>query len=717
MKRNIFICLLIILLGSLAAGYGLLFTPAGANSETRDDSAPGRRPVSITLKTHKNGDAVSPARTEESDPFVESAAGRRVAISTTLEAAENGEPAPPRPGSGPGSDPHSARPPAQTPPEAFQEWLGDIASPTQAGIPAGEKPVTVNTPLGAIRGAEHDRIRIFRGIPYAKPTSSNNRFAPPEPITPWKGVLDARKYGPMSYQSNVADVSEDSLRLNVWAPVQSARPTASAAGTTASAAANVSASTATNASVNTTSAAANITASTAANTSANAAGTPPRPASGQAKRSNLMPVYVFIHGGGYTLGSGSQPLYEGTELAKAGIVVVTLNYRLGPLGFFSSRTTQHMYQTTGNWGLLDMIEALRWVRQNIAFFGGDPNRVTIGGESAGAISVTALISSPKAAGLFQQAIVESGAYPMSPAIAPRSADIEKATELGSDYIKLFYKEDNAAGLQAMRALPPKELISHSVPGGDLAIASQTSGFWPIPDGSVIPADYAQRLREGNINKVALLVGYNTDESSLFLPPLVSEDTYRRFAEQALGSKADAYLEAYPVNLLHSARSRLADLATNATLRDGEYLYADSLSKAGMPVYAYHFDFVDPVLRNTGLGVAHGSELRFVFHNHMYYINQDPQAREVARQMYAMWTNFIKTGNPNGDGLPTWTPYTTGSRVNLRITAAPVMEPVQDWAKVTFINDAMYAKHQEDLQEELQANTGSDQKFRFRIDTK
>lgn len=516
--------------------------------------------------------------------------------------------------------------------DKFMAWVSEVIAPIQASSWSDETPIMQQTPHGILKGMKHQDIRIFRGISYAKAPINELRFAPPVKVESWKGVKDATHFGPMCYQEGDGNFSEDCLSLNLWVPEHTQK--------------------------------------------------------------EKLPVYVFIHGGGYTLGSGSQPLYEGTELAKAGIIVVTINYRLNTLGFFPSQTTYETYGTTGNWALLDMIMALEWVRDNVASFGGDPKRVTIGGESAGSYSVSALISSPKAKGLFQQAIMESGALTMLKAVAPKTAvSYEQAAALSAGFFHHFGLEDTQSGLSQLRQIPVKEIVSTTLPIEKEITSPQVKTFWPILDGSVLPKNPLEELQKGNLNRVKLLFGFNSDEASIFINPQSTPDDYTKLVASMFGTNTPTILNRYPITAEHNAAKRMNELATLALLRSGMYLYADALSKLGEDVFAYHFDFVDPDLRETGFGVAHASELKYIFHNYMQSIDKDQHAQLVADQMYTAWTNFIKTGNPNGgrmlQGHVKWGKYSDKNRVELRLSEKSNMQPISNAEDVDFINTMMH----------------------------
>ncbi|XXN62662.1 carboxylesterase/lipase family protein [Enterobacter ludwigii] len=510
----------------------------------------------------------------------------------------------------------------------LNRWLSDFLTPVSAPQWPEETPHEIDSPVGKLRGSLHDGVCIYRGIPYAQPPVATRRFAPPVPVPPWQGVREATQFAPMSHQGGEGNVSEDCLYLNIWSP--------------------------------------------------------------EASRAAALPVYVFIHGGGYVMGSGSQPLYEGKHLAQQGIVVVTLNYRLGTLGFLPSAAAYEEHGTTGNWGLLDIIAALKWVQENIRAFGGDPSRVTVGGESAGSYAVSTLIVSPLARGLFDQAIMQSGSLPNATAVAPEHIlSLEQAKDQASRVFDQFGLKDDAAGLEALRELPVDKLLALST--HSTLQPPQVAGFWPVPDGHVYHANPVDTLATGEVNPVRLLTGFNTDEGSLFVPPDVTEQHYASLIESAFGDNAAQILQRFPVSMEYNAPARMNQLITLGLLRSGLYLYADALARH-REVYVYHFDYIDPDITATGLGVIHGSELKFIFGNLIHSDSWDDEAKSMASKMQAAWSNFIKYGNPNPHNTPPenplWHKYHPASPQEMHIAEKWKMQPVVDWDNVVFINQRL-----------------------------
>jgi len=509
------------------------------------------------------------------------------------------------------------------------QWLNEFMSLQPAPISEREQPVNLTTKLGTIEGRTLDGVNTFRGIKYAEAPIGKLRFAPPVATQAWTGTKDASKFGSACMQMGEGNISEDCLYLNIWSPSHSQK--------------------------------------------------------------EKLPVYVFIHGGGFGMGSGSQALYDGKQLAKQGIIVVTLNYRLGAFGFLPSKAAYDENGTTGNWGLLDVIEALKWVNNNIADFGGNPQQITIGGESAGSFAVSAMINSPLARGLFQQAIMQSGSLPNAAAVAPFTASsMSKAQDQAGQYFSQFNLTDNNKGLDALRAIPAKEIISTSLSYSDARMPQVTS-FWPIPDGHVYLTNPSEAIKSGNINQVNLLAGYNSNEGSLFITPQATENDYKTILNTVFKEKADMVYSHFPIDNNNPLRKQMDNVITLSMLRSGLYQYADSLSGRNN-VYLYHFGYADPMVEPTGLGVVHGSEIRYITHNLMDFINKNSDATSMANMMQAAWVNFIKTGNPNKEkGLTngsSWEKYSAKKPQELYLTPDATMQIAPDLAEVKLINSLL-----------------------------
>lgn len=422
------------------------------------------------------------------------------------------------------------------------------------------------------------------------------RFAPPEDVTPWKETLDATGFGPAAVQSKPDGTSEDCLTLNIWT---------SAAGT-----------------------------------------------------GEKLPVYVWIHGGGFALGAGSEPMYDGTRFAQDGVVYVSINYRLNALGFYASGHTLDTYGTTGNWGILDQIKALEWIRENISAFGGDPDRVTVGGESAGAYSTSMLIQSPLAKGLFGRAIMESGSVLGIPGNCQYTrGDLQKCIEMGRMMASTFGAKDDADGLLTLRAASAEVFAEMSPLILDFT-AIPSYMMTPVFDGYVLPQDAYGELVKGNVNAVDLLWGFNRDEGSIFIPEGKTRAQYLMLASKMFGyDNAEAVLERFPVDEAHSATARSREILTHGMFSTVMKPYGDVLSGAGNKVYAYCFDYATPENQQIGLGAHHGSEIAYAFGNLPPDASREQEA--LKDEMHTRFVNFIKTGDPNDGALPSevyWPAY-------------------------------------------------------------
>jgi para-nitrobenzyl esterase len=441
-------------------------------------------------------------------------------------------------------------------------------------------------------------VRTFKGIPFAAPPVGPLRWMPPQPVTPWTGVRRAVDYGPRPMQGRIfadmvfhdAGPSEDCLYLNLWRPEQA---------------------------------------------------------------KGRLPVMVWIFGGGFAGGSTSEPRQDGGNLCKKGVLVVSLNYRLGVFGFLAhpDLTRESGRGSSGNYGLLDQVAALKWVNRNIARFGGDPGNVTIFGESAGSLSVSALMASPLARGLFQRAIGESGAFfssglPMKPLAEAEASGAKFAAEVGKPSI------------EAMRAMPAQELL-------DAALKHPILEFWPVVDGYFLPSGCPAIFASGGQAKVALLAGWNRDEGSYkgyFGDKEPSVGLYAELAKAKYGAKADAFLAAYPAATDAEARRAAQDLEGDRFIAYGTWKWLEMQRLTGeSPVYRYEFDQLIPLGADAKPGAEpsayHSSEIEFVFRVlSSKNLPWGPQDHGVSELMSSYWTNFAKTGDPNGPGLPKWPAY-------------------------------------------------------------
>ncbi|HEU4993526.1 MAG TPA: carboxylesterase family protein [Gemmatimonadaceae bacterium] len=458
-------------------------------------------------------------------------------------------------------------------------------------------------------------VRSFRGIPYAAPPVGENRWKPPQPVKSWAGVRAAERFGYQCMQARVygdmmfrnAGVSEDCLYVNVWIPA-SASPNAK------------------------------------------------------------LPVLFYIYGGGWVAGDGSEPRYDGESMAKRGIVVVTLSHRLGIFGGFShpelsAESPQH---ASGNYGSLDQTAALRWVRENIAAFGGDPLTVTIAGESAGSFAVSALMASPMAKGLFARAIGESGAFFGS------TVRVHSRDESEQNGVK-FAATVGASSLAALRALSAAELLEAS---GRPGIARFESNI----DGLFFPKAPAEIYAAGEQAKVPLLAGWNSAElpGSVLLREDPAPERVRGVLAQLFGARAAEAETVFPVATAEAAEQSLTDLASDRFLGYATWKWIEEHARtSGQPVYRYMYARPRPATVESGVtpnlaggvtrgaanaapqplarGAVHSAEIEYALGNlsSNKVFAWTPDDYKVSATMQGYFENFIKTGNPNGAGLPVW----------------------------------------------------------------
>ena len=473
------------------------------------------------------------------------------------------------------------------------------------------------TTSGRVRGESGAQGVAFKGIPFAAPPVGDRRFRPPQPAEAWNGVRDATTFGPICPQMQLGTaggvlaalgsgepMDEDCLFLNVWTP-----------------------------------------------------------AVDDAKR----PSMVFIHGGAFRGGSGSTSMYDGSAFARDGVVLVTLNYRLHALGFLALDGLFGGAEGTGNLGILDQIAALRWVRDNIAAFGGDPDNVTIFGESAGAMSVGTLLGTPSASGLFHRAILESGAsrHNLSPATAQRVA--ERTLEV---------LEVAPGDWDALRAVPVDRIVQASLQVGTLEAAAVLGDeanlrmpYMPVVDGSTrdqLPIDL---VRLGAARGVDVLVGFNAEEWRLFiwgmpeeLQAVIPPPNVAPYFERS-GRDVDEIVKVYA-----EARPDADDLDVLAAIESDQIFgipairLAEALVEHDPDVWMYRFSWRTPVLGGA-LGACHALELPFVFEtlDDARELVSDDAPEDLARSVHGAWVRFAATGNPNGGDLPAWPRYDVETR--------------------------------------------------------
>lgn len=455
---------------------------------------------------------------------------------------------------------------------------------------------------GLISGTVVEGVRSYKGIPFAAPPVGDLRWKAPQPVVAWEGVRKCDDFGPdcpqapypasSIYASPPRKQSEDCLYLNVWTT---------------------------------------------------------------AKQGDKRPVMLWIHGGGLTRGSGATRAYDGAAFAKKGVVLVTVNYRLGPLGYLahSELTAESPNHSSGNYGVLDQIAALKWVQKNIATFGGDPGRVTIFGESAGSWSVNVLVASPLAKGLFHRAIGQSGGSfgPMSHLTEDRN-NTTSAEKVGA----AFAKAVGADSIKALRSVSAEKILE--VFNND----SEGRKFrtQPTVDGWALPDEIRNIFAQSKHNDVPVIVGSNANEMTTLTTPAILPKTvadYRKRVESQYGEMAKEFDSLYPVtsesDIANAFLSSLRDSTFTLPMRTWARMTAKGRSKA----YLYFFTHVPPNPNSKYLGAYHAGEIVYVFNN-LYRENKMLQETDfnLAEMMSNYWVNFATTGDPNGKGLPRWTPY-------------------------------------------------------------
>jgi para-nitrobenzyl esterase len=482
-------------------------------------------------------------------------------------------------------------------------------------------PLTVKTEQGKVRGKtiNDGKVQAFLGLPYAAPPVGDLRWRAPQPPLTWKGERDATSFGHRCAQNRIWDAmtfedngaSEDCLFLNVYAPAGS-------------------------------------------------------------KANSRLPVMFWIHGGGYAAGASSEPRHNGDFLPLKGVVLVTINYRLGVFGFLATADlAKEANGAAGNYGLLDMVAALQWVKANIRNFGGDPDNVTIFGESAGSFAVSTLIASPVARGLFHKAIGQSGAAfagtPLTGSLeAEEKKDDEWVTSLG------------VHTLAELRALPTEKILAATK---DKLI----NGYPPYVDGRLLTQPVEAAFAAGSQAHIPLLAGWNRDEDTSLAEGMTAKK-WKAYAEEHFKERSAEFLKLYPGSTDEQAARSAIDYGSDAFIAFGTWKWIEAQRKTGAPtdrsssegwktsdspIFRYHFELAAPPSKyHPGYFAYHSDEIEYVFGT----LDTRPGAvwrpedRRLSEQMMSYWTNFARTGDPNGPGLPPWPKYdSTGTLIYLDST--------------------------------------------------
>ena len=477
-----------------------------------------------------------------------------------------------------------------------------------------------HTPSGPVRGYVADGIEIFRGIPYAEPPVGELRWKEPVAVKPWRKVLPCTEHcsacpqpgvSAMEGGEGIGDTSEDCLYLNIWSPAK--------------------------------------------------------------KPPESLPVMVWIHGGAFMTGAGSQPGYNGAKLAGKGVVVVTLNYRLGPFGFLAhpalSRESSH--GTSGNYGLYDQIEALRWVQRNISAFGGDPGRVTLFGESAGAISVAYLLLSPLAKGLFHRAIMQSGAPTSQRYIMPGArGTLDQALETGKRLAAKLGCADEKDPAAAMRAKTTQEIMEIAGQSADFIFRADALVFAPVVDGRLLPSAPEELLEKRRYHHVPVIVGTNRDEASVFARD-VSLAGYRSWVKAAFPDRSREIFRTFPANDEEEMTASANRFLTALWFTEPARFIVRSMAAGGTKTYQYYFTHVPKYALTTELGAFHGQEIEFIFGDLGSTVATD-EDRALSSAMMDYWTNFARTGDPNREDLIRWPAYDAKAEKYMEFGDAPVI---------------------------------------------
>jgi len=473
-----------------------------------------------------------------------------------------------------------------------------------------QQPSPVKVQEGLVQGTLEDGLTVYKGIPFAAPPVGELRWKAPQPAAKWEGVRQATKFAPAPMQGGnpPSGKSEDCLYLNIWTPAKSA--------------------------------------------------------------GDKIPVMVYIYGGGFAGGYTSDPWISGEKLAKKGVILVSTAYRVNQFGFLahpelSAESPNHV---SGNYGILDQIAALKWIQKNIAAFGGDPSKVTIFGESAGAISVSMLCASPLAKGLFSGAISQSGGSfgPTRPTTFPgeNMKTLKQAEESGKTYVQ-------KAGVSSIADL--RKIEAEKVPSG-----FGMPGGWPIIDGYVIPDDQHRLYEAGKYNDIPVLIGYNSDEGASFSREKTPEE-YIAGVKARYGKFADELIKAYPAGTT-SVPKTARDLARDAAFGWQTWAWANLQSKTGKSkVYYYYFDQHPDYPMDSpryGYGSPHAQDVSYVF-QHLDTKNPEMTKTdfEISDAMSTYWTNFAKFGNPNGNGVPEWPAFSEANPKVMYFSQKPFVGPV------------------------------------------
>ena len=513
---------------------------------------------------------------------------------------------------------------------------------TFASTAFASNPLKIKTDKGSVEGTltTDGQVRAFKGIPYAAPPIGDLRWQPPQPAAKWHDTLAATDYGHHCIQTDpYPDMtfrdpgpSEDCLTLNVWTP--------------------------------------------------------------SSAKTGALPVMVWIHGGGYTSGAASEPRHDGQFLAHHNVVIVTLNYRLGIFGFFThpELAAESPHHASGNYGLLDQAAALAWVKRNISAFGGDPNNVTLFGESAGSFSVSSQMASPLSKGLIAKAIGESGgAFHSSGLTYPTLAETE---HVDADFAQAAF---NTSKLADLRKLSADDLVKAAT----ARTSTRPPHFGPVVDGYFLPQSVPDIYAAGQQAHIPLLAGWNADEVRSMVSMSPIKPTVATFTAQAtreFGAHAQDFLAAYSATTDAEATQSAGDFVSDRFIAYSTWAWLEAQVKTGQaPVYRYRLDLGSPgdKFHPAAIGAFHSDDIEYVFGtlDSRQQATWRPEDRALSDQIQQYWTNFARTGDPNSTGLPTWPTYTPATNWQvMHLNTTSEAQPDTQRARYLFL-DGVWSKPQ------------------------
>ena len=482
---------------------------------------------------------------------------------------------------------------------------------------------TIKVEGGIISGVKSQAgdVVAYKGIPFAAPPVGELRWKAPQAVQPWQGVKKCDAFGPSPMQGKPVPfmvytpeflipeqpISEDCLYLNVWT---------------------------------------------------------------KARQGEKRPVLMWIYGGGFSSGGTAVPIYDGEAMAKKGIIFVSVNYRVGVFGFLAhpGLTKESPNNASGNYGLLDQIAALKWIKKNIAAFGGDPDNVIIDGQSAGSMSVNCLVASPAAKGLFNKAIAESGSFMISNPLVT-SNGLESAEQQG---LKLA-ESVHASTLAELRKVPAADLMKFP------------ARYSPIVDGYVLPEPVSKIFADGKQNNVPVITGWNADES--FVAGFKKKDAFIEQIKKQYGKDADEFLKYYPANTDEEAARSQVKLSRDMIFAASGYKWATLQSAQGKaPIYIYYFERKLPATPDfVKYGAFHTGEVAYAMDD-LKFLNRpwEPADQQLASLMSGYWVNFITSGNPNGKGLPPWPKFNSETKQAMVFDKTSGKRTLPDWQELQFM---------------------------------